>query len=417
MGWNSYDTFDTTVTEKDVLEAARVLQTLKPHGWEYVVVDIQWYAPDTGTRRDEYQYIPFSFLHMDEYSRLLPDKKRFPSARGGIGFKPLADQIHAMGLKFGIHIMRGIPREAAHRHMKLLGTDLGAHDAAEACSICNWNSDMYGVNNNEAGQKYYDSIIELYASWGVDFIKCDDICTTQEYPHNLYSAAHEIEMLYKAIEKVDHEIVLSLSPGPAMIEKAFHLREHATMWRITGDFWDNWPQLRDMFDRCELWERHVQTGHYPDCDMLTLGTVGRGFPGGAHPVHFTRDEVLTMLSLWCIFRSPMMLGCDLMLLDEDTRSMISNDAVLSLLDEGRASRQIEKNNSRAVWYSEGQNDRTVGLFNLEDKEQVISFPLGRVGMADDAVLTELWTGKQLTAENGCISICLPAHGCALVRSM
>ena len=120
MGWNSYDYYDTTVTEDQVKANADVMAArLKEYGWEYVVVDIAWYAYDAGSKRDRYQYIPFGRVEIDGYSRLLPCPDRFPSSAGGRGFRPLADYVHSLDLKFGIHMMRGIPRIAAHNHMKV----------------------------------------------------------------------------------------------------------------------------------------------------------------------------------------------------------------------------------------------------------------------------------------------------------
>ncbi len=261
MGWNSYDYYDTTVNEAQVkANADYMAANLKEFGWEYIVVDIEWYSYDAGTQRDRYQYIPFWKVEIDEYSRLLPCPDRFPSSVNGQGFKPLADYIHSLGLKFGIHIMRGIPRIAAHNHMKVLGTKATANEIANPSSICFWNPDMYGVETNREGaQEYYNSIFELYAQWGVDFIKCDDIAR-----YDMPSARKEIEMLHNAIEHCGRPMVLSLSPGPALIDKAWHYEKYANMWRITDDFWDNWPLLLNMFERCEIWQNHVSEGCYPD---------------------------------------------------------------------------------------------------------------------------------------------------------
>ena len=110
--------------------------------------------------RDRYQYIPFSELEMDEYSRLRPDPERFPSSVGGAGFKPLVDYVHSLGLKFGIHIMRGIPRIAAHHNGKIKNSPLGAEHVANPTVICGWNPDMYGVRNLPEGQLYYDSLLD-----------------------------------------------------------------------------------------------------------------------------------------------------------------------------------------------------------------------------------------------------------------
>ena len=283
MGWNSYDYYNTTVNEEQVRANAEYMaKNLKEFGWEYVVIDIQWSEPNAGKRNGEnIQYIPFSQFCMDEYSRQIPAPNRFPSSANGAGFKPLADYIHSLGLKFGIHIMRGIPRFAAHNHLPIKthdGTKITADMIANPYSLSRWNPDMYGVDASKPyAQDYYDSIFELYAEWGVDFVKIDDICNTNMYPANPYSAEKEIEMIAAAIEKCGRGIVLSLSPGPAVIEKAHHLKRFANMWRITDDFWDDWKLLKGMFERCEVWQEHVGDGNWPDCDMLPMNVLGYGW--------------------------------------------------------------------------------------------------------------------------------------------
>ena len=206
MGWNSYDYYNTMVNEEQVRANAEYMAAhLKDFGWEYVVIDIQWSDPDAGARNAEgIQYIPFSRFCIDEFSRQIPAPNRFPSSQGGKGFKPLADYIHSLGLKFGIHIMRGIPRFACHDHLPIKthdGSKITADLVANPYSVSRWNADMYGVDANRPyAQDYYDSIFELYASWGVDYVKVDDICNTNMYPHAPYSAEKEIEMMAKAIE-------------------------------------------------------------------------------------------------------------------------------------------------------------------------------------------------------------------------
>lgn len=236
MGWNSYDYYDTTVNEQQVkANADYMAANLKQYGWEYVVIDIEWYSNDAGTKRDKFQYIPFGDDEMDAYGRLQPAPGRFPSSVGGRGFAPLADYVHGLGLKFGIHIMRGIPRVAAQNHLPIYQSDFTANEAADATSICIWNPDMYGIYDNAAGQAYYDSIISMYADWGVDFIKCDDICDSRLYREPfVFSGWHETQMLHQAIAKCGRPIVLSLSPGPAHIDRAWHYAQNANMWRITG---------------------------------------------------------------------------------------------------------------------------------------------------------------------------------------
>lgn len=399
MGWNSYDYYDTTVNEEQIRANADYMATyMKEYGWEYIVVDIQWYSYDVGTQRDRYQYIPFWKMEMDEYSRLLPCPDRFPSSVNGQGFKPLADYVHSLGLKFGIHIMRGIPRIAAHNQMKIYGSDKTANEIANPSSICWWNPDMYGlVPEREGAQEYYNSIFELYANWGVDFIKCDDICR-----HDMESAEKEIEMLHKAIQNCGRPMVLSLSPGPAKIEKAWHYEKYANMWRITDDFWDSWPLLLRMFERCEIWQNHVSEGCYPDCDMLPLGYVGKGF-GDERYTRFTKEEQITMMTLWSIFRSPLMIGAELTKLDNWTLKLLTNKKVLRLLSNSEGAKQIMRDDEQAIWFSKDNDKDTyyLALFNLSDDKRNISVTPEDLELETfkGYAFEELWTNESYDADD------------------
>ena len=421
MGWNSYDYYDTTVTEAQVKANADFMSAhLKEYGWEYVVVDIQWYANDAGSRRNEHQYIPFGDQEMDAYGRMIPSPVRFPSSAGGNGFKPLADYVHSLGLKFGIHIMRGIPRKAAQEHCPVFGCDATADMAADPTSICGWNPDMYGVRATPEGQAYYDSVINLYAGWGVDFIKCDDICDSWMYRELPFSGWEETRMIHRAIEKCGRPIVLSLSPGPAHIDRAWEYCKYANMWRITDDFWDKWELLKAMFWRCELWQDHVKRGCYPDCDMLPLGKVGKGF-GMERDTHFSRDEQKTMMTLWCMFRSPLMIGAELTMMDEWTMSLLTNRDILGLLNENCQGTQIMRSERQAVW--KNRNNQTgivcIALFNLSDTDETVSVDVSELGedyAADEELsLTELWDGGQAASKDGIICTEVPAHGVKLYK--
>lgn len=409
MGWNSYDYYDTTVTEADIkANADYMAKYLKPYGWEYVVVDIEWYSYDTGTRRDEHQYIPFYKVEMDEYSRLLPCPDRFPSSVNGAGFKPLADYVHSLGLKFGIHIMRGIPREAAHSHTAILGSDLTAADIANPYSICYWNPDMYGVYTQKPeSQLYYDSLLALYAEWGVDFIKCDDICRM-----DAQSAKEETRMLHRAIEKCGRNIILSLSPGPAIPEEADFYHENADMWRITDDFWDSWHLLLDMFDRCKTWQGQAKPTGYPDCDMLPVGMIGKGF-NHERQTRFTRDEQKTMMSLWCMVSSPLMLGAELPKLDEWTLKLLTNEKVLALATETERAEEYYRNKKMIIWKSTmmDSGDTNLAIFNISDS--ALEFTLKPIIKEWKGAATELWSGDTVE-ENDTLSI--PAHGVLLLQT-
>lgn len=414
MGWNSWDCYAATVNEEQLLgNAAYMAEHLKQYGWEYIVCDIQWSEPLAGTGDSEYR--PFARLTLDEFGRQFPAPNRFPSSAGGAGFAPIAEKIHAMGLKFGIHIMRGIPKQAVYERLPVYGTSFTAADVANPFSICRWNSDMFGLNIKSAGaQAYYDSIFKLYAEWGVDFVKVDDICNTNMYPHDPYSAEGEVEMIRRAIDNCGRQMVLSLSPGPAIVEKAWHLERNANMWRITDDFWDRWDLLLAMFERCEVWQRHVAPGCWPDCDMLPLGHIGMGFKKD-RKTNFTHDEQRTMMTLWNIFRSPLMMGGELRDNDEWTLSLLTNDEVLRLNKHSYGAFQIARNETHAIWGSHDEDGSFyLALFNLSDERREVSCPLEEFSL-DEVQVRDLWLHLDLGLSRGQVNATLPPHGSVLYR--
>ncbi len=417
MGWNSWDCYGAGVTEKSLLGNAEYMaKNLKKYGWEYVVCDIQWYEPNAKGNN----YNNFTELCMDEFSRLVPAENRFPSAAGGKGFSLIAEKIHAMGLKFGIHIMRGIPRQAVHRNTKIMCENITARDIAAQFSVCPWNTDMYGVNAEKDGaQEYYNSIVSLYASWGVDFIKCDDISNTEFKPDNPYSAEKEIELLKNAIENSGREIVLSLSPGPAPVNMHKHLSENANMWRMSGDFWDRWDKLYEMFSLCEKWAPFVEDGAYPDCDMLPLGKLcvdGECFGGRGRYSNFTRDEQKTLMTLWCIFRSPLFMGGEMRDNDEFTFSLLTNEQILEMNKLSRGAHLVSRNENSIVWEADCKSGgKYIALFNISDSEKKMCFDVSlEEGTPQNAV--NLWSGEKMNIAANCkIEATVSSHGAAAFK--
>ena len=417
MGWNSWDCYGAAVNEEQLLGNAEYIRdNLKDYGWEYVVCDIQWYEPKATSNF----YNNFTELSMDEYSRLIPAVNRFPSSANGKGFRPIADKIHDMGLKFGIHIMRGIPRQAVHQNTPIKGCDKKARDIAAGFSVCLWNTDMYGIDHWKQGaQEYYNSLFELYASWGVDFVKVDDIANTEYKPHDPYSARGEIELIRKAIDGCGRDMVLSLSPGPAVINEAFHLSQNANMWRMTGDFWDHWDKLYNMFERCEKWAPHVKAGCWPDCDMLPLGKISKNcscLGDRDRYTNFTYDEQKTMMSLWAIFRSPLILGGELRENRPEDLEVITNRSIIEVNQLSYENQQLRRTKEEAVWtclYKEGK--RVVALFNLTDDERDITVDLSCLGYSYDYDVTELWTKETDKIKDGVLTMTVNRHGVKIVE--
>lgn len=419
MGWNSWDCYGASVTEEELLRNADYMaEHLKSYGWEYVVCDIQWSEPSANSTA----YRSFAQLCMDEYGRLQPAPNRFPSAADGQGFRPIADYIHSKGLKFGIHIMRGIPRQAVEQNLPIKGTDVHARDIAHPASICAWNPDMYGLNPAAVGaQAYYDSLLELYASWGVDFIKMDDVCVVyrrinQDFD---YSGKEDIEMIAAAIARCGREIVLSVSPGPAMVEHADHLRKYANMWRITNDFWDRWDDIMEMFDRCRAWSPYVSSGCFPDCDMLPLGHLSvRGCEHGIgeRQTLLSRPEQRTMMTLWSIFRSPLMLGCVLPDLDEWTLGLITNREVLALTKKSRNAREIMNAYETIVWQAESDDGNIyLAVFNTGSQPAKREITLSKLGLDGPYTVRNLWAQRDEGITDHSVICALDTHDAALFQ--
>jgi alpha-galactosidase len=353
MGWNSWDCFATTVTEAQTKAQTDVMaDKLKAHGWEYIVVDIQWYEP----KANSFNYRRNAELTMDEFGRLWPATNRFPSAVNGVGFKSLADYVHGKGLKFGIHLMRGIPRQAVRQNTVVKGTTFRARDIANTNSVCEWNPDMYGVDMTKPGaQEYYDSVFQLIASWDVDYVKVDDL--SRPYHAN----EKEVEAIRKAIDRTGRPMVLSLSPGETALTAAEHVMQHANLWRISDDFWDNWPALHEQFERLRKWNPFRGPGHWPDADMLPLGVLDLG----RRKTRFTPDEQYTLMTLWSIARSPLMHGGDMTRMDDFTLSLLTNDEVLAVNQDSSANRELYHRDGLVAWGADVPNskDKYVALFN------------------------------------------------------
>lgn len=410
MGWNSWDCFATTVTEAQTKANTDVMaDKLKAHGWQYIVVDIQWYEPNANS----FAYRQNAKVVLDEFGRLWPATNRFPSAASGVGFKALSDYVHGKGLKFGIHLMRGIPRQAVRENTLVKGTNFRARDIANTNSICEWNPDMYGVDMTKPGaQAYYDSVFELIAAWGVDYVKVDDL--SRPYHAN----EKEVEAIRKAIDHSQRPMVLSLSPGETALTAAEHVQQHANLWRISDDFWDSWPALHEQFERLRKWNPSRGPGHWPDADMLPLGVLEMG----KRKTHFTPEEQYTLMTLWSIARSPLMLGADMTKLDEFTLSLLTNDEVLAVNQTSSGNKELSHRGEAVVWVADVANskDKYLAVFNApasKTNQAAAKIPvrLADVGFSGKVKVRDLWQRKDIGAFSGEFVPELPGHGAGLYR--
>ena len=405
MGWNSWNSFATTITEPQALETARIMAAkLLPAGYDVFTIDIQWYEPEAKS----YTYNPRPNPAIDAHGRLIPAPNRFPSSAGRRGFQPLAEKVHAMGLRFGIHVMRGIPRVAVERNLPVLGTSLRARDIADTASICSWNPDMYGVDMRRPGaQAYYDSLFALYASWGVDFVKMDDMSR----PYDAH--APEIEAAALAIRRSGRPMVLSLSPGETPLVRADHVRRFVQMWRISDDFWDEWPMLEAQFVRLENWSPHRSPGRWPDADMLPLGRLALG----ERDTRFTPDEQRTLMTLWSIARSPLIMGGDLRHLDQATLALLTNPEVIAVNQASEANRPHFVEDGTRIWSArpEGgaKDGRYVALFNTSKQAKRVGLPLEMIGFSGSVQARDLWERREIGTASGRFERELPPHGAGM----
>lgn len=409
MGWNSWDCYGPTVEEHEVKSNADYMaKHLKKYGWEYIVVDIRWFVENDkagGYNQTDPRYV------LDEYGRYQPAVNRFPSAKDGKGFKELADYVHKKGLKFGIHIMRGIPKEAVAKKLPIKGTNGITADKIYTDSIqCTWLRDNYTILDVPGAQEYYNSIFELYASWGVDFIKIDDL--SRPYHQT------EIEMIRKAIDKSGRKIVLSTSPGETPVAKADHVKNHANMWRMVDDVWDEWRHITHLMKISEKWYDYIEPT-WPDCDMIPLGRISiRGERGADRMSRLTKDEQYTLMNLFTIFKSPLMFGGDLPSNDAFTLSLLTNKNVLKMHKEGTDVRQLYQQDKKLAITSKNRKngDIYLALFNISDEKQnrEVKVNLSDLGLQKCKV-TEMWNGKKMGTYSDEISVSLRPHESVLLK--
>lgn len=410
MGWNSWDCYGPTVEEHEVKSNADYMaEKLKDFGWEYIVVDIRWFVENDkagGYNQTDPRYV------IDEYGRYQPAVNRFPSAKNGKGFKELADYVHNNGLKFGIHIMRGIPKVAVENKLPIWGADGVTADQIYTTELqCPWLKDNYTIVADKPGaQEYYNSIMNMYAGWGVDFIKIDDLSRP-------YHKA-EIELIRNAIDQCGRPIVLSTSPGATPISAADHVKEHANMWRMVDDVWDTWYHFDHLIKVCEQWYPHIASGTWPDCDMIPLGRISiRGERGEERMTRLTPDEQYSLMTLFTIFKSPLMFGGDLPSNDDFTLSLLTNKEVLRMHRESTDVKQLFQDENKVAITSKNPNsgETYLAFFNISDGTEPleIRIPLDEADV--DFSVTNLWTGEKLGTFSNTFSQNLNAHASGLYK--
>ena len=403
MGWNTWEGIGPTFVGADLKKAADTMAArLKQYGYEYIVADRGWEGSETS---------------LDAYGRFIPAGRGFDTEVAG-SLKGLADYCHNRGLKFGIWGIRGVPRAAYTQSLPIKGTTYTAKDIGDITSTCPWNSFNYGIKWTHPGaQAYINSVVELYASWGIDLIKIDDLLTknTAEVYHKYDVAGYRT-----AIRNSGKPMVYSLSPGNSMtVDYAPHAIQNVDFFRTAGDLWDYWSStskssISMMFQKASDYNQFTGPGHWADLDMLPIGTLRTG------PSMLTDTEQQTAMSLWCIFRSPIILGHDIRSLNPQIMRIIANEEVIAVNQNSTNSQKIFDQDNLVIWTSDVPGTGTpitknVAFFNLGPSTATMSVTLSQLGYSGPCRVRDLWAKAALPDVTTSFSASIPSHGSGMYK--
>jgi hypothetical protein len=409
-------------TEQQIKETASYMaKHLKPYGWEYVVLDMGWdYADGLVTSNYKMQNPPLCF---DEFGRLIPNKTKFPSSAETEGLKELADYVHSLGLKFGIHVQRGIPWEAVEKNTQVKGTTFRAQDIYTDSLACTWYHGMKTVDMDKPGaQEYYNSLFEQYASWGVDFVKADDMARNPR----------EVEAVSKAIQKCGRPMVLSIVGGGKPENIGFLKTNKVHMWRITGDIWDDWSFIVDAFEAAREWQKLAEPNHWPDLDMLPLGKLRINSAVGVFMnrvknvkpeetinefSRLTTDEQYTLINLWTIFRSPLMMGGNLLEMNDTLLSMLTNQEVMGVNQNSINNHELNYSEDMSIWVADHPTSgaKYLALFNLNDLNPIsIHLSWQELEIEGNYVIRDLWDETNTLESSDNLKMVINPHASKLL---
>ncbi|WP_439130880.1 glycoside hydrolase family 27 protein [Polaribacter sp.] len=417
MGWNSFDSYGVYLHEDAAMANLEAFaKKLKPYGYEYFVIDAGWFGEfklKEGTMYPAEKHA--QELNINEYGLLQPSKTYFPN-----GIKPIIDRCHELGLKFGIHLMRGIPRVAFEKDTPIKDTKYTARDIADTTSICLWNDQNYGVDMSKGGaQEFYNSLINQMADWGVDFLKYDDLVPFPE----------EIEGIANAIEQSGRPIVLSLSPGNKVDSYAINSFKRANMLRVTHDIWDEQKGIDQCFAAWKKWQGKEEPGFWIDMDMIPFGKLQLMSPkpegvkgdeskkeildkiqsgelsnvellagkGWTRQSDLTKDQMYTFITMRALAASPLMMGGDLPTLEDFSLELITNPEVIACNQNGVMGSLIMEKDGIEIWKTpkKGTSEGWIGIFNRSEKPQFVSLQMKDLAFQDSRKLYDIWAEKEL----------------------
>ena len=362
MGWNTWNTFGSDISEELVMKMADFIveQGYKDAGYEYVVIDDCW-----------------SEMERDENSRLVPSKKKFPH-----GMKYLADYVHSKGLKFGIYSCAG----------------------ARTCA------NYPGSFEHE----YIDA--RTFAEWGVDFLKYD-FCHFNTQKNDAKLPYLTMSM---ALRESGRDILFSACQWGGLDPAAWMRSVGAHMYRSGGDINDTYESMHDIMIKQKNNYNANAAGCFNDLDMLTVGMYGKGLVG--RPVKMTYAEYEQQFAYWCFVGSPLMMGCDLRAVDEDCKKLMQNKELIRInQDKECRPPYLYVDGTEINMYIRQleNNEFAVGVFNYCDVAKRVTLTFKDFGVPFGAginiSLTDVMTGEKIDSRNTEMSVAVNARGFKIYR--
>lgn len=424
LGFNSFDSYRSHLSQDKAHSLIDIMsEKYLPYGYEYFVMDAGWYSDVELYPGSDYPS-KRKGLTLDEFGLYEPSLAYFPD---GIG--ALASYAHKKGLKFGVWIMRGIPRQAVDQNLPVKGTSYFARDIADTTSICVWNQSNFGIDMTKPGaQAYYNALIDKLAGWGIDFIKVDDMVPNPS----------EIVAIARAIEEGGHKMVFSLSPGDVHHPAHLVYYRRANMLRITRDIWDNPLSIEKGFFAWEKFQGTERPGFWPDLDMIPFGRLNvvatENVPGisterRARQSEFSREQMRTFITQRAMAASPLIIGGDLLTMDQFSYSLLTNREMLTCNQNGVMGVNVYRAGNIDVWLTPHNSDPTkgwIGVFNRSKSDRDVTLTKQDIGLVmfeasynltaarQSFELTDIWSGEIYTIQDK-LTFKLPAEDVCFLK--
>ncbi|MBN2019647.1 MAG: putative Ig domain-containing protein [Sedimentisphaerales bacterium] len=386
MGWNSWNCWSGNVSEKNVRDSAKAMfdTGLINYGWTHINIDDGWQGRRGG-----------------QFNAIQPNEK-FPDMKG------LCDYVHSLGLKIGIYSTPWVTSYA--------GNIGGSSDNENGAWVKITGYENYVKNHRHGKYKFDINDAKRWAQWGFDYLKYDWKPNDEQNTRRMADA----------LRASGRDVVFSLS-NTAPFQKAALWARLANSWRTTNDIRDAWSRTQLPKDESwslgilDIWKLHSKwvsfngPGHYNDADMLVVGNIGWGNP---RPTRLTPDEQYSHITLWCLWSSPLLLGCPLDQLDEFTLNLLTNNEVLAINQDPLCEQAKEiplTGKGKILVKNLEDGSKAVGLFNIGSEPNAVKVTWGQLGVSGKQNVRDLWRQKDIGIYTAQFEAMVRPHGVILIN--